>query len=113
LERDQGSVAVRRNDSHSDPPGRGEGVMATVTVPNELNPYECAEARFETASKKLGLEEGLYRYLKYPNKEITIYIPASMDNGHLEVFTGYRVQHSLVRGPCKGGIRFAPDVTLD
>jgi glutamate dehydrogenase (NAD(P)+) len=87
--------------------------MATVTVPNELNPYECAEARFETASKKLGLEEGLYRYLKYPNKEITIYIPASMDNGHLEVFTGYRVQHSLVRGPCKGGIRFAPDVTLD
>jgi len=87
--------------------------MATVAVSNELNIYESAEARFEVAARKLGLEEGLYRYMKYPNKEITIYIPVVLDNGHLEVFTGYRVHHSIVRGPCKGGIRFAPDVTLD
>ncbi len=80
---------------------------------NELNVYECAEARFEAAAAKLGLEDGLYRYLKYPNKEITIYIPVTMDDGRLEMFTGYRVQHSLVRGPGKGGIRYAPDVTLD
>ena len=87
--------------------------MGTVAVQNELNVYESAEARFEVAAKKLGLEEGLYKYLKYPNKEITLYIPVAMDNGHLEVFIGYRVHHSIVRGPCKGGIRFAPDVTLD
>jgi glutamate dehydrogenase (NAD(P)+) len=87
--------------------------MSTLLPRNELNPYECAEARFEIASRKLGLEEGLYRYLRYPSKEITVYIPIRMDSGHLEVFTGYRVHHSLVRGPGKGGVRFAPDVTLD
>jgi glutamate dehydrogenase (NAD(P)+) len=87
--------------------------MATVTVQNELNVYESAEARFELAAQKLGLEQGLYKYMKYPDKEITVYIPVGMDDGRLEVFVGYRVQHSLVRGPGKGGIRFAPDVTLD
>jgi glutamate dehydrogenase (NAD(P)+) len=87
--------------------------MARVTVKNELNVYESAEARFEAAAQKLGLENGLYRYLKYPDKEITVYIPVGMDDGRLEVFVGYRVQHSLVRGPGKGGIRYAPDVTLD
>jgi glutamate dehydrogenase (NAD(P)+) len=87
--------------------------MATLTVQNELNVYESADARFETAARKLGLEDGLYRYLKYPNKEITVYIPVAMDSGRLEIFVGYRVHHSIVRGPCKGGIRFAPDVTLN
>jgi glutamate dehydrogenase (NAD(P)+) len=69
--------------------------------------------RAEVAARKLGLEQGLYRYLKYPKKEITLYIPVGMDNGQLEVFVGYRVLHSTVRGPGKGGIRFAPDVSLD
>jgi glutamate dehydrogenase (NAD(P)+) len=87
--------------------------MATLAVQNEFNVYESADARFESAARKLGLEEGLYRFLKYPNKEITVYIPVVLDTGHLEVFTGYRVHHSIVRGPGKGGIRFAPNVTLD
>ncbi|GAC1667873.1 MAG: Glu/Leu/Phe/Val dehydrogenase [Candidatus Acidiferrum sp.] len=87
--------------------------QATPVMPNEMNVYQNAEARFEIAAGKLGLEEGLYRYLKYPSKEITVYIPVGMDSGQLEVFTGYRVLHSAVRGPGKGGIRFAPDVTLD
>lgn len=87
--------------------------MTTVTVQNELNVYESAEARFETAARKLDLEEGLYKYLKYPDKEITVYLPVGMDDGRMEVFIGYRVQHSLVRGPGKGGIRFAPDVSID
>ena len=82
-------------------------------VPEEMNVYQNAEARFEVAANKLGLEQGVYRYLKYPDKEITLYIPVGMDNGQLEVFTGYRVLHSTVRGPGKGGIRFAPDVSLD
>ena len=87
--------------------------MAHGPVPEEMNVYQNAEARFEVAANKLGLEQGLYRYLKYPSKEITLYIPVGMDNGQLEVFTGYRVLHSTVRGPGKGGIRYAPDVSLD
>ena len=86
--------------------------MAGVTQ-DELNVYKSAEARFEIAAQKLGLEEGLYRYLKHPSKEITVYIPVPLDSGKLEVFTGYRVLHSTIRGPGKGGIRFAPDVSID
>jgi glutamate dehydrogenase (NAD(P)+) len=51
--------------------------------------------------------------LRQPNREIIVHIPVAMDNGQLEVFTGYRVQHSIARGPAKGGVRYAPDVTLD
>ncbi|MGB2891128.1 MAG: Glu/Leu/Phe/Val dehydrogenase [Candidatus Acidiferrales bacterium] len=80
---------------------------------DELNVYKSAEARFEIAAQKLGLEDGVYRFLKYPSKEITVYIPVALDNGRLQVFIGYRVLHSTVRGPGKGGIRFAPDVSLD
>jgi len=94
---------------------RGESFMATPTLSphEEMNVYASAEARFEIAAKSLGLEQGVYRFMRYPNKEITVYIPVTLDNGQLEVFIGYRVHHSLVRGPCKGGIRFAPNVTLD
>jgi glutamate dehydrogenase (NAD(P)+) len=80
---------------------------------DELNVYKSAEARFEIAAQKLGLEDGIYGFLKYPSKEITVYIPVALDNGRLQVFIGYRVLHSTVRGPGKGGIRFAPDVSLD
>jgi glutamate dehydrogenase (NAD(P)+) len=92
---------------------RGRVFMATSTVEHEFNVYESAEARFEEAARRLGIEQSLYRYMKYPNKEITVYIPVTLDNGQLEVFIGYRVHHSIVRGPCKGGIRFAPNVSLD
>src|SRR5213592_4015112 len=87
--------------------------MSQAPMPEEMNVYQNAEARFEVAASKLGLEQGLYRFLKWPSREITLYIPVGMDNGTLEVFTGYRVMHSNVRGPGKGGIRFAPDVSLD
>jgi glutamate dehydrogenase (NAD(P)+) len=65
------------------------------------------------AARKLGLDDGFQKVLRTPSKEITVYIPVVMDSGELEVFVGYRVQHSIVRGPGKGGIRFSPDVTLD
>ncbi len=87
--------------------------MSQAPAPEEMNVYQNAEARFEVAASKLGLEQGIYRYLKYPSKEVTLYIPVGLDNGQLEVFTGFRVLHSTVRGPGKGGIRFAPDVTID
>jgi glutamate dehydrogenase (NAD(P)+) len=87
--------------------------MKTISLEQEINPWEAQAARFDLAARKLNLDEGLWKLLRYPNREITIHIPVEMDSGKLEVFTGYRVQHSFVRGPGKGGIRYAPDVTLD
>ena len=82
-------------------------------VAQEHNPWEQQAARFKIAAEKLKLDEGLWRVLQQPNREIIVHIPVNMDNGQLEVFTGYRVQHSIARGPAKGGVRYAPDVTLD
>ncbi len=79
----------------------------------ETNPYEAMLSRFRVAAEKLNLDEGIYQILVTPDREITIAIPIQMDNGKLRVFKGYRVQHSFARGPAKGGIRYAPDVTLD
>jgi glutamate dehydrogenase (NAD(P)+) len=87
--------------------------MVAVPPERELEMYLAMAARFDVAAAKLGLDEGLVRVLRYPNKEITLYIPVVMDNGELRIFTAYRVQHSIVRGPGKGGIRYSPDVTLD
>jgi glutamate dehydrogenase (NAD(P)+) len=87
--------------------------MAILTAEKELSVYENMAARFDVAAAKLGLDEGFQRVLRTPNKEITLYIPVVRDSGQIEVFVGYRVQHSIVRGPGKGGIRFAPTVTLD
>jgi glutamate dehydrogenase (NAD(P)+) len=70
-------------------------------------------ARYDVAARKLNLEEGLYRYLRTPNREIIVHIPVTMDDGRLDVFDGFRVQHSIARGPCKGGVRYSPHVTLD
>ena len=85
----------------------------TVAMEQESNPWESQAARFDLAAHKLNLDEGLWKVLRYPNREIIVHIPVAMDNGSLEVFTGFRVQHSIARGPAKGGIRYAPDVTLD
>ncbi len=88
--------------------------MATAhTLEQESNPWEQQAARFNLAAEKLKLDEGLWRVLQQPNREIIVHIPVAMDNGQLEVFTGYRVQHSIARGPAKGGVRYSPDVTLD
>ena len=93
--------------------------MATLTAPvsisheNEKNPWLAAAARFDEAAMRLKLDDGMCKVLRTPTKEITVNIPVLLDDGRIEVFTGYRVQHSLARGPAKGGIRFAPDVTLD
>jgi len=86
---------------------------ATTSVEREINPWLAAEARFNEAALKLGLDEGLQKVLRMPATEMTVNIPVVLDDARVEVFTGYRVQHSIARGPAKGGIRFAPDVTLD
>jgi glutamate dehydrogenase (NAD(P)+) len=87
--------------------------MVTLLREQETNPWLAAEARFDRAADKLGLDDGMRKVLISPTREITVNIPVMLDDGRLEVFTGYRVQHSVARGPGKGGIRFGPDVTLD
>jgi glutamate dehydrogenase (NAD(P)+) len=87
--------------------------MPTVNLEQEINPWEAQAARFDFAAQKLNLDEGVWKVLRYPAREIIVHIPVMMDNGTIEVFTGFRVQHSIARGPSKGGIRYAPDVTLD
>jgi glutamate dehydrogenase (NAD(P)+) len=89
--------------------------MTTLSpsLEQEKNPWLAAETRFDNAAEKLRLDEGMRKVLKAPAREITVHIPVQLDDGRLEVFTGYRVQHSIARGPGKGGIRYAPDVTLD
>src|SRR5579863_561317 len=79
----------------------------------EFNPLLSAEARFDEAANQLRLHDGMRKVLRSPAREITVHIPVVLDDGRIEVFTGYRVQHSIARGPGKGGIRYAPDVTLN
>src|SRR5579885_3262969 len=87
--------------------------MPAVSPDYEKNAWASQSARFEEAAALLDLDEGLTKILRTPTREITVAIPVQLDDGRLEVFTGYRVQHSIARGPAKGGIRYAPDVTLD
>jgi glutamate dehydrogenase (NAD(P)+) len=80
---------------------------------DEENPFEAMMSRFDRASQLLDLEPGLYKVLRHPEKQITVSVPVQMDNGDVEVFTGYRVLYNTSRGPAKGGIRFDMQVTLE
>ncbi len=80
---------------------------------DEFSPFQAMADRFEAAADHLKLDKGVRDVLRTPDRELTVAIPIHMDSGELRVFTGYRVQHNFLRGPCKGGIRFAPDVNLD
>jgi glutamate dehydrogenase (NAD(P)+) len=77
------------------------------------NPFEAMMSRFDHAARLLNLDEGLYKVLRAPEKQITVSIPIMLDNGKVEVFTGYRVLYNTSRGPGKGGIRFDMQVTLE
>ncbi|MGI8788409.1 MAG: Glu/Leu/Phe/Val family dehydrogenase [Pyrinomonadaceae bacterium] len=83
------------------------------TGSDEKNPFEAMSERFDHAAQLLGLDPDLYAVMRVPSRELKVYIPVRMDSGHIEVFEGFRVQHNFARGPAKGGIRYAPDVTLD
>ena len=87
--------------------------MSTVAVKETLNPFEIAQAQFNTAAELLNLEAWLREVLRKPKRKVAVSIPTRMDDGSIKVFDGYRVQHNLARGPAKGGIRYHPDVTLD
>ncbi|MBI4362644.1 MAG: Glu/Leu/Phe/Val dehydrogenase [Euryarchaeota archaeon] len=77
------------------------------------NLYESARGQVDRVARKLGLEPGMAEILKHPKRELTVHFPVKMDDGSIRVFTGHRVQHNIARGPCKGGIRYHPRVTLD
>lgn len=87
--------------------------MSVAGTEKELSVFESMAARFDVAATKLNLDEGLLKYLRTPNREIIVHIPVTRDSGQLDVFDGFRVQHSIARGPCKGGVRYGPQVTLD
>jgi len=77
------------------------------------NPYENMLEVLDKAAAMLGLEEKNYIAVRYPERELKVSIPVEMDDGSIQVFEGYRVQHSTSRGPCKGGIRYHQDVNID
>jgi len=87
--------------------------MTTEHVAARINPWEVAQRQFDLAAERLGLDEGMRRVLREPRREFTVHFPVHMDDGSVQVFTGYRVQHNLGRGPAKGGIRYHQDVSLD
>ena len=87
--------------------------MTTERVAPAINPWHVAQQQFDIAADKLNLDPGLRRVLREPRREFTVHFPVKMDDGSVQVFTGYRVQHNLGRGPAKGGIRYHQDVTLD
>jgi glutamate dehydrogenase (NAD(P)+) len=84
-----------------------------VNKQKELNPLANAERQFEEAAARLSLPDGIKEIIKKPRRATIVSLPIQMDDGTFRVFTGYRVQHSIVRGPAKGGIRYHPDVTLE
>jgi glutamate dehydrogenase (NAD(P)+) len=79
----------------------------------ETNPMHAMLARYERAAVELDLEPGIDRILRHPEREITVAVPVMMDDGRIEVFTGYRVVHNTLRGPGKGGVRYGLGVTPD
>ena len=87
--------------------------MTTEHVAARINAWEVAQRQFDLAADRLGLDEGMRLVLREPRREFTCHFPVHMDDGSVQVFTGYRVQHNLGRGPAKGGIRYHQDVSLD
>jgi len=87
--------------------------MTTQNVAASINAWEVAQSQFDLAADRLGLDQGVRAVLREPRREFTVHFPVHMDDGSVKVFTGYRVQHNLGRGPAKGGIRYHQDVSLD
>ena len=95
---------------------RTEGPQTSMTTENvaaPINAWAVAQQQFDLAAERLDLDDGMRRVLREPRRELTVHFPVKMDDGSVKVFTGYRVQHNLGRGPAKGGIRYHQDVSLD
>jgi glutamate dehydrogenase (NAD(P)+) len=88
-------------------------IVPANVLDDEDNPFEAMMKRFDTAAELLSLDPGLYKVLRHPERQIITSIPVTMDNGEIEVFTGYRVHYNTSRGPAKGGIRYDLTVNLN
>jgi len=88
-------------------------MTTAIQIQEEANEWRTAQRQFDAAAEICGLEPQLREILREVQREFTCHFPVEMDDGRVEVFTGYRVQHNITRGPAKGGIRFHPDVSLD
>jgi len=88
-------------------------MVPRIAPREDLNPFRIAQIQFDMAAEFLKLDLGLRLILRTPKRVLEVSLPTKMDNGQVKVFTGYRVQHNVSRGPGKGGIRFHPNVTLD
>jgi len=87
--------------------------MTTEKIAAQINPWEVAQQQFDLAAERLHLDDGMRRVLREPRRELTVHFPVKMDDGSVKVYTGFRVQHNLGRGPAKGGIRYHQNVSLD
>ena len=94
------------------PPG-GSARRTAQATPPALNPWEMALTQLEGAARRLQLDPGIHARLAHCQRELTVHFPVRMDDDHVEIFTGYRVQHSLARGPAKGGLRYSMGVSID
>ncbi|HSS92378.1 MAG TPA: Glu/Leu/Phe/Val dehydrogenase, partial [Candidatus Dormibacteraeota bacterium] len=84
-----------------------------MAVQTKASAFQDAQRRFDAAADVIGLSDDTRRGLREVKRELTVHFPVRMDDGSVHVFTGWRVQHNISRGPAKGGIRYHPDVTLD
>jgi len=80
---------------------------------DSINPWENAQLQLDRIAERIRLDPDIHARLREPRRSLIVSVPVRMDNGRIKIFTGYRVQHNLIRGPGKGGIRFHPQVTLD
>jgi len=87
--------------------------MTSEPAVARINPWAVAQQQFDLAAERLNLDEGMRRVLREPRRELTVHFPVKMDDGSVQVFTGFRVQHNLGRGPAKGGIRYHQDVSIE
>ena len=89
------------------------GYIEPAPIRDHENPFESMMSRFDLASQTLGLDDEIYNVLKSPVKQVIVSLPVTMDDGTIKVFEGYRIIHSNILGPSKGGIRLDPDVNID
>jgi len=88
-------------------------VQEEPKVPEGISAYQVALAQFDTATERLKLDDDLREHLRACKREFVVHFPVRMDDGRVRMYTGYRVQHNVARGPAKGGIRYHPAVDLD
>ena len=86
---------------------------AQLKTVEEADEWRTAQAQFDEAAELIRLEPWLREVLREVQREFTCHFPVKLDDGHTRIFTGYRVQHNINRGPAKGGIRYHPDVSLN